>query len=364
MSLDAAFALHAGRFSLDVTVEAHDEIVVLFGASGAGKSLTLRALAGLVRPTSGRIVLDDEVLFDAARGIDLSPEARRIGYVVQELALFPHLSVWENVAFALPGARADRRRRAEASLAVLGLEGLGDRDPGTLSGGQRQRVALARVLVRDVRLLLLDDPFSALDDSIRRALRLELRRLQRELGRGALFVTHDLREAYLLADRFVVLDAGRVLQAGAPDDVFSRPQSRRVAELLGVRNLYRGQVTATAPDSVEVEVGPMRWRCGSWVDGLRVGDTVDVAVRSERVVLRRGDRPAWNALEAVIEVEEAYGANHLLQMRPLAGGPLIEVDMPARPYEVMGVATQKQWLLELLPSDLHVMPASRDSVAG
>ncbi|RJQ11077.1 MAG: ABC transporter ATP-binding protein [Dehalococcoidia bacterium] len=358
MSLEAAFTTCTGRFALDVAIEAHGEIVVLFGASGAGKSLTLRAIAGLVRPDRGRITLDGEVLFDAANGIDLPPEARRTGYVVQELALFPHLSVWENVAFALPGTRADRRQRAEASLAALGLEGAGDRDLGTLSGGQRQRVALARVLVRDVRLLLLDEPFSALDDAIRRSLRLELRRLQRELGRGALFVTHDLREAYLLADRFVVLDAGRVLQAGAPDDIFSRPVSGRVAELLGVRNLYRGRVVATAPDSIEVEVGPLRWRCASWVGVLRVGDTVDVAVRSERVVLRRGDRPATNALDAIVEVEEAYGANHLLQMRPLAGGPLIEVDMPARPYEVLGVATRKQWSLELPPQDLHVMPAA------
>ena len=363
MSLQAAFAARAARFSLDLAIEARDEIVVLFGASGAGKSLTLRAIAGLTRPTSGRIVLDGEVLFDATGGIDLPPELRRTGYVVQELALFPHLSVWENVAFALPGTRTDRRRRAEASLAALGLEGVGDRDPGTLSGGQRQRVALARVLVRDVRLLLLDEPFSALDDAIRRSLRLELRRLQRELGRGALFVTHDLREAYLLADRFVVLDAGRVLQAGTPDDVFSRPQSRRVAELLGVRNLYRGRVVATAPDSLEVEVGRLRWRCASWVEGLRVGDAVDVAVRSERVVLRRGDRPATNALEAMVEVEEAYGANHLLHMRPLGGGPLIEVDLPARPYEVLGVAMRKQWLLELPPADLHVMRASEDGAS-
>ena len=360
MTLDAAFTLTAGRFTLDVAIEAADEIVLLFGASGAGKSLTLRAIAGLVRPDRGHITVDGEVLFDAATDVEVPVEARRMGYVVQELALFPHLPVWENVAFALPGTRLDRRRRAEAALAALGLEGIADRSPGTLSGGQRQRVALARVLVRDVRLLLLDEPFSALDDTIRRALRLELRRLQRELGRGAIFVTHDLREAYLLADRLVVLDVGQVLQAGAPNDVFSRPRSRRVAELLGVRNLYRGRVVATAPDSVEVEIGPLRWRAASWEVGLVVGDAVDVAVRSERVVLRRGDRPAVNGLDATIEAEEAYGANHLLHLRPQMGGPTIEVDMPARPYEVLGVATKKDWLVEIPPADLHVMRAVGD----
>jgi molybdate transport system ATP-binding protein len=357
MTLDAAFTLTAGRFTLDVAIEAADEIVVLFGASGAGKSLTLRAIAGLVRPDRGHITVDGEPLFDSWTGIDVPVEARRMGYVVQELALFPHLPVWENVAFALSGTDRDRRQRAEAALAALGLEDVGDRSPGTLSGGQRQRVALARVLVRDVRLLLLDEPFSALDDAIRRTLRLELRRLQRELGRGALFVTHDLREAYLLADRLVVLDAGRVLQAGAPDEIFARPHSRRVAELLGVRNLYRGRVVAAAPDSIEVEIGPLRWRCASWEAGLAVGDAVDVAVRSERVVLRRGDRPAVNGLDATIVAEEAYGANHLLQLRPHVGGPTIEVDMPARPYEVLGVATKKDWLVEIPAADLHAMRA-------
>jgi len=361
MSLDAAFTLRAGVFTLDLALQAENEIVVLFGASGAGKSLTLRAIAGLIRPDSGHISLDGDILFDAAQGIEMPVDARRIGYVVQELALFPHLPVWENVAFALPGTRMERRRRAEAALAALDLDGTGERDPGTLSGGQRQRVALARALVRDVRLLLLDEPFSALDDAIRRSLRLELRRLQRELSRGALFVTHDLREAYLFADRLVVLDAGRALQSGTPGDLFSRPESRRVAELLGVRNLYRGRIIATAPDSVEVEIGPLRWRCASWADGLGVGDLVDIAVRSERVVLRRGDRPAINGLDAIIEAEEAYGASHLLHLRPLAGGPPIEVDMPARPYEVLGVARQKQWLIELPPGDLHVMRASKEA---
>lgn len=136
-----------------------------------------------------------------------------------------------------------------------------------------------------------------------------------------IFVTHDLREAYLLADRFVVLDDGKVLQADARNDVFSRSSSRRVAELLGVRNLYRGRVLAIAPDSVEVEVAPRRWRSASWVPRLAVGDAVDVAIRSERVVLHRSDRPVLDTLEATVEAEETYGTNHVLHMCLLSGGP-------------------------------------------
>ncbi len=298
-------------------------------------------------------------MFDAAGGVDLPPQQRNVGYMVQQIALFPHMTADENIAHGLVGwSREDRAKRVAELKALLSLDGLGSRLPAQMSGGQQQRVALARALARPVDALLLDEPFSSLDEALRGDLRTELLRLRQALDIPVIFVTHDLREAYLLADRLVVLDDGKVLQADARNDVFSRPSSRRVAELLGVRNLYRGRVLAIAPDSVEVEVGPQRWRSASWVPGLAVGDAVDVAIRSERVVLHRSDRLVLNTLEATVEAEEAYGANHVLHMRSLSGGSPIEVDLPARPYEVLGVATQKEWLLELPPGDLHVMRAN------
>lgn len=345
-----------GAFTLDVRFEVGHETVVLFGQSGSGKSLTLASLAGLIRPDDGSIVIGERTVFDAAGGVDLPPQQRNVGYMVQQIALFPHMTADENIAYGLVGwSREDRAKRVAELKALLSLDGLGSRLPAQMSGGQQQRVALARALARPVDALLLDEPFSSLDEALRGDLRTELLRLRQALDIPVIFVTHDLREAYLLADRLVVLDDGKVLQADARNDVFSRPSSRRVAELLGVRNLYRGRVLAIAPDSVEVEVGPQRWRSASWVSELAVGDAVDVAIRSERVVLHRSDRPVLNTLEATVEAEEAYGANHILHMRPLSGGSSIEVDLPARPYEVLGVATQKEWLLELPPGDLHVM---------
>lgn len=359
MTLEFSAAFRLGGFAYEASLEAGGEIVVLYGHSGAGKSVTLQAVAGLLRPQRGRIVIDGRTVFDAAAGIDLPPQQRDVGYVVQHLALFPHMTVRDNVEFGARGSRAERRGRAAAVLGLLGLEGFEGRLPRTLSGGQQQRVALARALVRDVRLLLLDEPFSALDDVLRRGMRAELLRLRSELGLSVLFVTHDLREAHLLADRLAVFDAGHVLQFGARDEVFRRPRSRRVAELTGVANILRGVVTASGPEAVAVEVAGLTLRCGSGVEAApRPGASVDVAIRAERVVLRRGraeEIGTPNLVPAAIVEEHAYGASHTLLFRPTGAGPALEADLASRPYDVLGVAGQRAWTLELPPADLHVM---------
>jgi ABC-type Fe3+/spermidine/putrescine transport system ATPase subunit len=246
-------------------------------------------------------------------------------------------------------------------LALTDIDALADRRPATISGGQAQRVALARAIGRDAPLLLLDEPFSALDEEIRDSLRRELRRLCRELGRGALFVTHDLREAYLLADRLMVLVDGRVLQSGPPDEPFLRPVNRRVAVLMGFRNIFRGEVVGRAPGAVDVAFAGHRWRCASWWEPPAVGQQVDVAIRAERVALRRpaaGELTAPNIVEAQLIEDDSYGLHHLLRFRAGADGLELEVDLPARPYRVLGVAERGAWTLELAPHDLHVMPAS------
>lgn len=357
LSFDARVRL--GAFEYEAAFEADDEILVLFGHSGAGKSVTLQLIAGLLRPDAGRIEHEGRLLYDGASGVHLRPQDRRVGYVVQELALFPHLSVLENVTFGMDCDRDERRRRGLALLERFGLEGFAGRAPQTLSGGQRQRVALARALAREAPLLLLDEPFSALDDALRRTLRSELLRLRRELGLTVLFVTHDLREAHLLADRLAVFDQGRILQIGAREEVFRRPDSRRVAELTGVANVLPGRVVALRPDGVDVEVEGLRLQSVSRAGELAVGGAVDVLIRAERVNLRRADldEPGTNLLDAEVRDEHAYGAGHTLWFAPLGAGPALEVDLPSRPYEVLGVATRKRWVLELPPDDLHVVPA-------
>jgi ABC-type Fe3+/spermidine/putrescine transport system ATPase subunit len=188
-------------------------------------------------------------------------------------------------------------------------------------------------------------------------LRKELLRLRAELGLTVIFVTHDLREAHLLADRLAVFDDGRILQFGARDDVFRRPASRRVAELTGTANIFAATVVPTLTDGPQLDIAGVRFQVEG-IDGRFVpGTKVDAAIRAERINLRRGGEFP-NGLRAVVTEEFAFGSSHTLHFKPLAGGPPIEVEIASRPYEVLGVAVGQEWLLELPAADLHVMPAS------
>ncbi|HEY8173795.1 MAG TPA: ABC transporter ATP-binding protein, partial [Dehalococcoidia bacterium] len=242
--LSVDLTARVGNFLLQPRFEAPDELVVLIGASGSGKSLTLKAIAGLLEPDAGRIVLPDGTLaFDADAGVNLPPQQRNVGYVVQELALFPHFTVHQNIEFGIAHWTAAKRRERVAELvSLLGLEGMEHRRPAQISGGQQQRVALARALAAEPRLLLLDEPFAALDSSLRSLLRRELAALQRRFALTALFVTHDIVEAYALADRIVAYHDGRVLQSGSREEIFYRPNSLEVAQLVDVRNFVPGEV--------------------------------------------------------------------------------------------------------------------------
>jgi ABC-type Fe3+/spermidine/putrescine transport system ATPase subunit len=334
---------------------------VLFGPSGSGKSLTLAAIAGLLRPDAGRIALDGEPLFDRARGIDLPPERRRVGYVPQGYALFPHLTVAENVTYGLGGLpRAEVGRRLDEVLALLGLRGLADRRPGQVSGGQQQRVALARALVVRPRLLLLDEPFAALDAEIRRLLRAELAELQRRLGIAVVFVTHDLGEAHALGEQVALYDRGEVLQVGRIGEVFARPLNRRAAELTGTRNMLPGRVVGPAGDGLLVEVGGREIETPPYP--FAPGQAVRVCLRPEHALLvRPGSEPhvapRSNLVRGRIVREVAAGAFHTLFVRLEDGELELEVDVPAHPYEVMGVAARRDWEVSLKRSALHLIRA-------
>ena len=347
--LEVSFRAEAGEFELEVALRADDEIVVLYGRSGSGKTLTLRTIAGLLRPTSGRIVIGGRTAFDSEAGVDLPPQQRRAGYVIQEATLFPHLNVLQNVLIGLE-RDAEASARYATLREVLSIEGLDESRPHQLSGGQQQRVALARALVRPTEVLLLDEPFSALDEVLREDLRAELLRLRGDLGMPILFVTHNLREAHLLADRVAVIEQGRVLQFAERDEVFRRPISREVAELTGVRNLFVGEVQG---DRVMVRGLPLRTRIPAGLAGA-----VDVAIRSERCNLRRVDPDGplpENTFVANVTGELAFGNTHTLRLEPEAAGPAVEVEVASRPYEVLEVAACTRWVVELPPDDLHLM---------
>ena len=234
-------------------------LTVLFGPSGSGKTTTLRCLAGLERPRRGHIRLGDEMWFDSDRRIFLPPQKRRIGYLFQDHALFPHLNVTHNIAYGLGAlGRAERQQRVKEIKELLGLSGLGHRYPGQISGGERQRVALARSLVCRPRLLLLDEPLSALDVPLREQLRRELRRSLARLGIPAVLVTHDRVEALSLADFVVVFDEGRIRQSGPVEEVFSKPADLTVARIVGVDTVERARIVAASDGLATVQIGSVQ----------------------------------------------------------------------------------------------------------
>ena len=353
--LSVDFGKRLGDFLLRPRFEAGAEIVVLFGPSGSGKSLTLRAIAGLLRPDEGRIVLPDGVAFDAEAGIDLAPQQRNVGYVVQDLALFPHLSVAENIGFGLNDwPREARRGRVAELVELLALGGLEGRLPRSISGGQQQRVALGRALAPQPSLLLLDEPFSSLDAPVRNNLRREVAALRRRLGLVALFVTHDIQEAYALGDRIAVYDGGAVLQLGPRRDVFRQPASVRVAQLLDARNIIEGYVTQRAEAFLEVKTPWFHVRARPDA-GLAPGDRAAVSIRPEHVIVLRRDRPHANDLDTTVDVqiveEVATSNSHHLYLQVVQENEfrdcLLEADVPVHPYEVLGIAAQREWRVAL-----------------
>jgi iron(III) transport system ATP-binding protein len=253
---------------------AEGEILALLGPSGCGKTTTLRLIAGLETPDAGTIALRGQIVTGAGRNVP--PEERGIGIVFQDYALFPHLTVGDNVGFGLPRAgRAARRTRVDEVLDLVGLAGFGARYPHELSGGQQQRVALARALAPAPALMLLDEPFSNLDADLRAQMRDEVERILRTTGTTAVFVTHDQEEAFTLADRVGVLQAGRVEQLAPPEQLYHRPTTRFVASFVGAADFLPGLVSA---QGIVTEVGTF-----ANVDQLPVGDRVDVMIRPDDI---------------------------------------------------------------------------------
>lgn len=255
MSLFVEIRKRLGDFVLDARFETDDPVTGLLGASGCGKSMTLKCIAGVETPDEGRIVLDGETLFDSARGINLPPQKRGVGYLFQHYALFPHMTVEKNILCGLHGEKdkAVRRQRLREMIEMLQLEGLEKHRPAQLSGGQAQRAALARMLVNKPRLLLLDEPFSALDSHLRDQLQPQFLSLLRSYGRQAVLVTHSRDEAYHLCSHLCVMDGGRILRTGGTKEVFADPGSEPAARLTGCKNIAR------AVKAGEYEVDVPEW---------------------------------------------------------------------------------------------------------
>ncbi len=262
---------------------AEGEFYTLLGPSGCGKTTTLRCLAGLERPTVGRILLDGEAVYDANRDVTVPTHQRDIAMVFQSYAIWPHLTVFENVAFPLREMRprvrdSEIRDRVARSLELVQLSGYDLRPAPFLSGGQQQRLALARAICRESPVVLLDEPLSNLDAKLRAETRLELRSLVKRLGMTAVYVTHDQTEALTMADRVAVMNAGEIVQESSPREIYQRPKSRFVASFIGQINFLEGAVSA--PGVVDTAAGKLRFATS---DGPEAGTRVTVAIRPENL---------------------------------------------------------------------------------
>ena len=241
MALSVDIEKKLGNFHLKVKFEVENEVLAILGASGCGKSMTLKCIAGIERPDKGRIILDGVTLFDSEKKIDLPPQKRKVGYLFQQYALFPNMTVEQNIAC---GVR-EKERKAEAvaeMLHLMELEGLEKKRPHQLSGGQQQRVALARILINAPEVLLLDEPFSALDTHLRFHLERKVQEILGRFGKTVLLVSHDRDEAFRLSDSIAVMEQGRVETVGRKKEIFADPKTRSGALLTGCKNISRARV--------------------------------------------------------------------------------------------------------------------------
>ena len=326
-----------GGVDLDV---AEGEFLTILGPSGSGKTTLLKTVAGFEAPDEGRVRLGGQDITDAP------PRRRDVGMVFQNYALFPHMTVAGNVAFPLEmrrRPRAEIARRVDEALALVELQALAARLPRQLSGGQQQRVALARAIVFGPRLLLLDEPFGALDRKLRESLQLEVRRLQRRLGLTTLFITHDQEEALIMSDRIAVMHHGRIEQVGAPGELYARPASRFVADFLGESNLLEGlsdgvtvHVPGFGPVPVAAPPGPATLLLRP--EALLPGDAASPCRGRGRVI-----ETVFLGLSAKLRVQ-------------IDGGPQVLARTPLRPSSPPPAAEGEMVELGFSPADVHVVP--------
>jgi molybdate transport system ATP-binding protein len=347
------------------------EVLALVGPSGSGKSTILRAIAGAYRPRHGSVTVNGEIWLATAAGVCLPPHRRAVGMVFQSYALFPHMTALDNVTAAMghlaPGERATRARRI---LDLVHLAGLEQRRPAELSGGQQQRVAVARALAREPAVLLLDEPFSAVDKATRQRLYREIAELRRMLSMPVLLVTHDLDEATMLADRMSVLHRGRTLQTGTPDDVTTKPASAEVARLVDLRNVFTGTVAGQDPESGHTIIAWAGMRIEAAArSGLSSGADVAWVVPNGFVVLHRRDRPSRgeheNPVPGTIDAMLVIGQTAQLTLRPTHAPDLpVHFSVPLHVARRNGMAPGVEASVSLLAEGIHIMPTPAAAEPG
>lgn len=344
MSIEANIQKDFGSFQLKVAFQAENEVLGILGGSGCGKSMTLRCIAGIVKPDAGRIVVDGVTFFDSEQKIDLSPQERQVGLLFQNYALFSNMTVEENIA---AGVRQKLKKQEKLALAApylkkFRLEGLEKRLPRELSGGQQQRVAIARALVNEPEVLLLDEPLGALDLKLRKEMQIELKRMQKKLGITFIFVTHDQEEALTMSDTIAVMNHGIIQQIGCPTDVYNEPKNRFVARFIGESNIFE----ATMRRDYLVNIHGIDYEC---VDaGFGTEQPVDVVIRPEDVdFVPIGKTPLHGVVTSVLFMGVHYE---------------FTVDCDGRIFKVHStdfVPVGETVGIEVLPDAIHIMNPER-----
>jgi len=352
----------AGPIPLNVQLSCgRNELIVLVGPSGSGKTTLLRTVAGLHPARHAYVRCAGAVWSDSNNRIHHPTQHRRIGFVFQHYALFPHLSVYRNIALACRNLPApERQQHVRDMLCLVNLEGLEERIPSQLSGGQQQRVALARALARNPSVLLLDEPFSAVDQVTRRKLRRELAQLRHKLNIPILLVTHDLDEARMLADRMCILQEGALLQSGTPQEVLTRPATAQVARLVDLGNLFTGVIVrhdATRNYSC-IRWGDVELECTLRTE-FSIGARVDWIIPPENIILHRVDRPSKgeheNPVSGVIEQALALGENTSILMGTGHIGAQLSFMVPTHVARRNNLQEGTAITVSLLADAIHLM---------
>ncbi|MDP2682133.1 MAG: ABC transporter ATP-binding protein [Deltaproteobacteria bacterium] len=373
MSLSFHLKRHFHGFSIDLGFSTEENMAVLFGPSGAGKSLLLNMLSGIIRPDEGFVRIDDTEVFNSRAGIDIPIKDRRIGFVFQDYALFPHMTVFENIAYGISHLPKNKiKAKVEGLLLLMRLGGFQDRFPKELSGGQRQRTALARTIATEPRILLLDEPFSALDYQVREKLRADLLMIHQRYPITTLFVTHDLEEAFVMGEKIAIINNGRLEQFGAREDVFYKPKTKNVAKFLGARNMFSGKVISLNGITVTIEnpdIGEVKAFIHPEDAQLVIGEKITFGIRPEEIMIIRPDKPIDkqvqdNILEGEVLTTLGKGDSYTIYLKVKDRDATFKIEIPNFVYRKLKLSKGKKIAVSLKKESIWIIPERQDGADG
>ena len=365
MSLSFHLKKHFRSFSIDIGFSTEENMTVLFGPSGAGKSLLLNLLSGIVKPDHGFVRIGERGVFNSETGINAPMRDRRIGYLFQDYALFPHMTVFDNIAYGISRLPKNKvKAKVEELLDIMRLGGLEHRFPKELSGGQKQRTALARTLATEPRILLLDEPFSALDYQVREKLRADLIVIHQRYPITTLFVTHDLEEAFVMGDNIAIINNGSLEQFGTREEVFYKPKTKNVARFLGARNIFSGRVVTLDGVTAVIEnpeIGEIKALIHADEPKLSVGEKITFGVRPEEIMIIRPDKPIDkkvqdNILEGEILTTMGKGTSHTVYFKVKDRDITLKIEIPNFAYRKLKLSKGKNITVSLKKESIWIIP--------